>query len=233
MHSAFAGSKVMRRRLTKVAKQKGNSEKKPPFNAAVEKVDLQRQVFQLRLKGWSDDEIADQLSLTRMQVALLVAEAYQSRTIDRDKYAERFLTTALARYEALLKVWWPRAEGFYDLEQPLLDEFSNPLLDDDGNPRHVWIDPDLKAAKLVKEITKDACETLGLLNSQSKVKVEHSGANGGAIEFDVSLIPRLSDEQIAKIQKHPHLLRSISALGVGSREEAEDRVEEAITLTEH
>lgn len=183
----------MRRRLRLVQKDKSSktNENKAlvpsPIVKKATSLTLQRRAFQLKTAGYSNPEIADELGVAYHEVTSLLFDGLEEYKTKRDEAAQQFLTVAMARYEALHKKWFPRAMGRTEI-----------VKDEDGQDIELHHEPDPEAYRLVTAAMRDAARMLGL----QKLRVEHTGADGGMIRTGVEIDwTRLSDEQLEKIQR--------------------------------
>lgn len=156
----------------------------------------QRKAFQLKIAGYTHEEIADELGLQPWNVGALLNGALVEYEVERDKAAKQFLTVAIARYEALHKAWFPKAMGY-----------TESVRQKDGTYLEVHHPPDAEAYRLVLTALRDAAKLFGL----NKLRVEHTGANGGAVQVDVDWT-HLSDEQLEKLTRGDFgVLRALAA----------------------
>lgn len=176
----------MRRRIHSATKAKSSKPlpKSTGLESTVAARTLQREALDLKVAGWSHSEIADELGISPFQVTTLLFDGLEEYKIERDEAAKRFVAVTTHRYELIHRKWWPLALGYTEkVEGP------------EGEVVEVHHEPDPHAAKIVLKAMADAAKVLGL----QKLRVEHTGANGGAIQAEIDWT-RLTDEQIHKIR---------------------------------
>lgn len=193
----------MRRRIRKAApatKAKSASSKKNPFAAQTERLIEQRveadrfanalmrgraeDVVNLKAEGMSHGQIAKALGITSIEVTEALVAGLEEYFAERDEAVRRYLAVANARYDRIFRTWMPLAEPRVVVTQGAM-----------GERVEVFYPPDPEAARVVLTAMRDAARMMGL----NKVRIEHTGKDGGKIEVDIDWT-NLSDEQLEKFK---------------------------------
>jgi hypothetical protein len=177
----------MQRRIAKRTAKPTTSKPKlllagTPFEDEERRLQLQTDVMRLKTEGFSHGEIAKSLGITASKVTDLLTSSLDEYFADKKDEVRRFLAVANARYDRILRTWMPRAEGRY-----------RKVKNEDGTEVEVFDPPEPEAARVVLTAMRDQARMLGL----NKIRVEHTGKDGGAINVDVDW-GNLSDEQLAR-----------------------------------
>jgi len=141
-------------------------------------------VVNLKAEGYSHNQIADKLGISTIEVATKLVEGLSEYFAERDEAVSRYLAVANARYDRIFRTWLPRAESRVVVTEGAM-----------GERVEVVYPPDPDAAKVVLTAMRDAARMMGL----NKVRVEHTGKDGGAIEVDIDW-NSLTDEQLEKFK---------------------------------
>lgn len=141
-------------------------------------IQLQKRIIEHKTDGWSVTEIAEELGLSKIYVANLMAKGLDDYFIDRDLAMRRYLTVAEARLEGLFRTYAPRARGYVERYH-------------DGT--EVVHQPDLAAANFCLKVVRDGLKAFGL----NRIRIEHTGKDGEAIRAEIDWT-KMSDEQIHK-----------------------------------
>jgi len=153
-----------------------------------QRLELERRAVELKMSGHTVSDIAKALEVAASDVPPMLLAGFEEYRADRDDAITRYVSLATARYEKILQEWWPRAQSKtvqVELEDGSMGEVTYP-----GDP---------EATKIVLKIHSDMSKMLGL----NKMRVEHTGKNGGAIEATIDL-KQFSSDQLEKIIAGDH-----------------------------
>lgn len=153
-----------------------------PFEDEERRLHMQAEVMRLKTEGASHTDIAKALGISMKAVVEYLTGALDEYFADKKDEVRKYLAIANARYDRILRTWMPRAEGRTRI-----------VKDEDGGEIEVVDPPDAEAARVVLTAMRDQARMLGL----NKIRVEHTGKDGGAINIDVDW-GNLSDEQLAR-----------------------------------
>lgn len=144
------------------------------------------QIVYLSAQGMNHSQIAKELNISTVEVSKGLVDGLDEYYADRDDAVKKYLGIASARYARLLRTWFPLAEPRTEIVVGALNERVE-----------VVHPPDPEAARIVAAIIRDMNRMMGL----NKVRMEHTGKDGGKIEFDHSIDwSKLTEEQLAKFQ---------------------------------
>lgn len=147
----------------------------------VEDLKLQARALDLATSGCHHREIADALGIHISRVPSLLTDALGELVEKRDVAAERFFSMHRRRYDVLIRQWLPKATD-------RVIEVKN----EDGAIVEQFIPADPKAAMIMAKLQADYAKMFGL----TKVRVEHTGVNGGPIQNVHIDWTRATDEQL-------------------------------------
>lgn len=154
--------KVRKKKRSPVVSEEEPKAKKPkqvrirdPI-AAVKDVELQREILQHRMRGESVGAIAERLGIDRNTASKHLMRALEDYRGDYRQQYQQFVAEHNARYDAVYKVWMPKALGGRYLN-PTTGEITE-------------IKPDLRAANFIARLLRNHALLSGGLNT---VRVEH------------------------------------------------------------
>jgi hypothetical protein len=132
-------------------------------------LDLSKQkvAVELKIRGATYAQIAEHLGVAEQTAKLAVSRGLQEYYDDHHEVVHRYLGINLARYDALMRAWLPKALGGQRQERRA-----------DGTMEVITMEPNGFATKVVLEALRDMGRLLG--NGQT-LHVEHSGPNSGPI----------------------------------------------------
>lgn len=169
----------------------------------MQELEQRDQVFRMKSEGFSHAEISRVLGIGPIRITELFMRSIDEHHEDHKEEVRKFIAMQNARYNRLYRTWIPRAEGF-----------TRKVRDAETGDEHEIVEPpDPEAARVVAVAMRDHAKLMGL----NKMRVEHTGANGGAINIDVDWT-NLSDDQLARFVEtgDPTLLRSIASAFAGA-----------------
>ncbi len=144
-----------------------NSESAP---RTLQKRDLERRAFQLRMTGLSFDEIAVQLGYAGRGAAYKAFKRHLDRyQKEVPEEVEGRLALAEGRLDRMLATWMPRAVG------------RVPTGEKDSQGRELFHPPDVDAAKMVIHIERRRARLRGL---DAPERVNLAGHDGGKLELN-------------------------------------------------
>lgn len=168
-----------------------------PLEEDIRELQLREDVFRMKSEGYTHSEISKALGIGPKRITELVMESIDAYNAKHEDEVRKFIAMQKARYDRIYRTWMPRAEGF-----------TREVIDADTGDKHEVIEPpDPEAARVVLMAMRDAAKMMGL----NKMRVEHTGANGGAINIDVDW-NTISDEQLARFVEtgDPGILRAVA-----------------------
>lgn len=169
---------------------------------AHEAAHLRYTVMEMKERGLSHYHIAEALGIDTIKVTTCLRDALEEYYADRDDAVKNYLAIANARYDRIFRTWMPLAEPRIEIVE-----------DEDGNKTEIVHKGDPEAARIVLTAMRDAAKMMGL----NKIRVEHTGKDGAAINVDVDFTS-MNDEQLAKFAETGDLgiLRSFAGAVAGS-----------------
>lgn len=106
----FAHSKVKRTRQAKGRKRRGINKRAVATDIGVLTAEDQRVfVWEKRLEGHSQHDIAKALGITQPRVSQILAEAYAMKRAARTESTEDIIEMELERVDRMIFAWWKRA----------------------------------------------------------------------------------------------------------------------------
>lgn len=182
-----------------------------------QRLTIEYQAMQLKLFGHDVHSIAEKLSIMAEDVPAMLLAGLAEYRMDRDDAIKKYLSLADARYDRIYRTYMPLME---ERREKVMQE------NEDGDMEEVEVihPPDPEAARIVLKAQADQARMYGL----NKVRVEHTGANGGAISVHASMIGALSIEQLERVSKGDYtVFNNPAALPIATSSDGAVGAEEA------